>query len=83
MRTVPGTYRRRRGQFRRLAHLGFAAPSLMVGFGDVAGLLYAHGAVVVTVLDRPALPRDRMSGVIEEKGIPCVFRFYRFLLPPH
>ena len=32
---------------RLLAHLAFAAPSLMVGFGNVAGLLHARGAVVI------------------------------------
>lgn len=32
--------------FRLLAYLAFAAPSLMAGFGDVAGLLHARGAVV-------------------------------------
>ncbi len=35
------------GSFRLLAHLAFAVPSLMVGFGNVAGLLHARGAVVV------------------------------------
>ena len=35
------------GSFRLLAHLAFAAPSLMVGFGNVAGLLHARGAVVI------------------------------------
>ncbi|HEY5083580.1 MAG TPA: hypothetical protein VII48_03590, partial [Rhizomicrobium sp.] len=35
------------GSFRLLAHLAFAAPSLMVGFGNVAGLFHARGAVVV------------------------------------
>ena len=33
--------------FRLLAHLAFTAPSLMVGFGNVAGLLHARGAVVL------------------------------------
>lgn len=32
---------------RLLAHLAFATPSLLVGFGNVAGLLHARGAVVV------------------------------------
>jgi hypothetical protein len=35
------------GSFRLLAHLAFAAPSLLVGFGNVAGLLHARGAVVL------------------------------------
>ncbi len=35
------------GSFRLLAHLAFAAPSLMVGFGDIAGLLHARRAVVL------------------------------------
>jgi hypothetical protein len=65
--------------FRLLAHLAFAAPSLMVGFGNVAGLLHARGAVVIA---RPCRVIG-WRGVIEEKGIPCVFRFYRFLSPPH
>ncbi|HEX4117396.1 MAG TPA: hypothetical protein VHX99_01225 [Rhizomicrobium sp.] len=32
---------------RLLAHLAFTAPSLLVGFGNVAGLLHARGAVVI------------------------------------
>lgn len=32
---------------RLVAHLAFAAPSLLVGFGNVAGLFHAHGAVLV------------------------------------
>ena len=32
---------------RMLAHLAFAAPSLLVGFGNVAGLLHARAAVMV------------------------------------
>jgi len=35
------------GNFRLLAYLAFVAPSLMVGFGNVAGLLHAGGAVVL------------------------------------
>jgi len=35
------------GGFRLLAHLAFAVPSLMVGFGNVAGLLHARAAVAV------------------------------------
>jgi hypothetical protein len=35
------------GSFRFLAHLAFAAPSLMVGFGNVAGLLHARAAVAI------------------------------------
>ena len=32
---------------RLLAHLAFASPSLLVGFGNIAGLLHARGAVVI------------------------------------
>lgn len=32
---------------RLLAHLAFASPSLLVGFGNIAGLLHARAAVVV------------------------------------
>jgi hypothetical protein len=35
------------GSGRLLTHLAFAAPPLMVGFGNVAGLLHARGAVVL------------------------------------
>jgi hypothetical protein len=35
------------GSGRLLAHLAFATPSLMVGFGNIAGLLHARGAVVI------------------------------------